>query len=75
MYHFLAAIPLVYISVGNWPIRRGGRVFSFILPDKLTEHVLIYSNNLGNSYRGINEPIGSWVCLGGHDDMRARLGI
>jgi hypothetical protein len=48
--------------------------FSVILP----EHVLICSNDLGNSSgerRGMNEPIVNWGLLGDRDGLRARLGI
>ena len=33
---------------------------TLILPGQLTENILLYSNHLGNSYGGVNEPIGSW---------------
>jgi hypothetical protein len=38
------------------------------------KHVLIYNNDLGNSYR-MKETIVNWGLLGDHDGLRARLGI
>jgi hypothetical protein len=40
--------------------------------------MIIYSNDLGNSYRGegwMNETIVNWGGLSDHDGMMARLGI